>query len=55
MIIIETKLNVGAETPFSVLHMADTHLTYADMRDGERKVALSERRILTQGRSRTMK
>jgi 3',5'-cyclic AMP phosphodiesterase CpdA len=46
MSIIETKLNVGAETPFSVLHMADTHLTYADMRDGERKVALSERRIL---------
>lgn len=44
MSIIETRLNVGAKTPFRVLHITDTHLTYADMRDGERKVLLSERR-----------
>ena len=44
MSIIETKLNIGVETPFSVIHVTDTHLTYADMRDGERKVLLAERR-----------
>ncbi|MBR2376410.1 MAG: metallophosphoesterase [Clostridia bacterium] len=47
MSIIKTKLNVGATKPFKVLHMTDTHLTYADMRDGERKVnlALSREKI----------
>ena len=44
MSIIETKLNIGVKSPFSVIHVTDTHLTYADMRDGERKVLLSERR-----------
>ncbi|MBQ8342054.1 MAG: metallophosphoesterase [Clostridia bacterium] len=44
MSIIETKLNVGAQTPFRVLHVTDTHLTDADLRDGERKVTLAEKR-----------
>jgi 3',5'-cyclic AMP phosphodiesterase CpdA len=44
MSIIETKIEIGAKKPFRVVHISDTHLTYADMRDGERKVALSERR-----------
>lgn len=45
MNLIQTKINVGVETPFQILHMTDTHLTYADLRDGERKVALSEKRV----------
>ena len=44
MSIIKTKLNIGVESPFSVIHITDTHLTYADLRDGERKVLLAERR-----------
>ena len=42
---LETSLCVGAEKPFRVMHVSDTHLTVADMRDGERKVAMAiERR-----------
>ena len=41
MKILETKLRIGVKEPFRVLHASDTHLTYADMRDGERKVTLS--------------
>ena len=44
MSIIETKLTVGVQAPFRVLHVTDTHLTDADLRDGERKVALAEKR-----------
>lgn len=43
--VIETKLSVGAAAPFKALHLADTHLIYADMRDGERKVELARSRI----------
>ena len=47
MSVIKTTLKVGATKPFQILHMSDTHLTYADMRDGERKVnlALSREKI----------
>ncbi|MBQ3151727.1 MAG: metallophosphoesterase [Clostridia bacterium] len=41
---IEQTLNIGAARPFSFLHVSDTHLTYADERDGERKVRLAENR-----------
>lgn len=41
---IETKLCVGAENPFLAIHLSDTHLTYADERDGERKVSLAQNR-----------
>lgn len=44
MQVLHTALRVGAEKPFTVIHMSDTHLTYADMRDGERKVKLGEDR-----------
>ena len=44
MKIIETKINVGIGKPFRVIHASDTHLTDADMRDGERKVTLSKER-----------
>lgn len=43
--VIDTKLTVGAAAPFKALHLADTHLIYADMRDGERKVELARSRI----------
>ncbi len=42
MSILYNTLHVGAEKPFTVIHISDTHLTYADMRDGERKVKLAE-------------
>ena len=44
MNIIETQLHIGVEKPFDVIHLSDTHLTLADMRDGERKVTLGEKR-----------
>lgn len=44
MKIIPTTLNIGVQTPFRVLHITDTHLVYADMRDGQRKVDLAEKR-----------
>ena len=45
MNIIETKLHIGVRKPFTVIHMSDTHLTLADLRDGERKVTLAEKRV----------
>lgn len=42
--IIKTRLHVGAEKPFSLLHLSDTHLVFADERDGERKVTLAQKR-----------
>ena len=44
MKILYNELNVGAEKPFKILHMSDTHLTYGDERDGERKVKLANGR-----------
>ena len=41
MNIIKTKLEIGVKEPFSIIHISDTHLTYADLRDGERKVELA--------------
>lgn len=37
-------INVGATTPFRVLHLSDTHLTRVDGRDNERKHTLAARR-----------
>ena len=45
MSILNTKIQIGLEKPVRVLHASDTHLTRADMRDGERKVQLAEQRI----------
>ena len=44
MKVIETVLNIGVKKPFEVIHLSDNHLTYADMRDGERKVLLANER-----------
>ncbi len=41
---IETKLHIGLEKPFSVLHITDTHFFLADDRDNERKNKLSVKR-----------
>ena len=40
-----TTLSVGATAPFTAIHASDTHLTYADMRDGQRKVDLISWRL----------
>lgn len=44
MIFLKTVLNVGAEKPFCALHLSDTHLTFADERDDERKRFLAAER-----------
>lgn len=38
-------LEAGAQTPFEILHISDTHLTLADRRDTERKNMLARRRV----------
>ena len=35
MKIIKTQINIGIKNPVRVLHLSDTHLTLADMRDAE--------------------
>ena len=45
MNITRTTLSVGATAPFTAIHASDTHLTYADMRDGQRKVDLVSWRL----------
>ena len=45
MNLLNTQIKIGLETPVRVIHASDTHLTYADMRDGERKVKLAEGRL----------
>ena len=37
----EIDIKVGAESPFSVLHVSDTHLTRVDNRDDEAKMRLA--------------
>lgn len=37
-------INVGATSPFSALHISDTHLTFADERNDERKIKLADSR-----------
>ncbi len=44
MKLIKNHIHIGIEKPFSVLHATDTHIAFADERDGERKVKLSEHR-----------
>jgi 3',5'-cyclic AMP phosphodiesterase CpdA len=44
MSIIKTPIHIGIPTPIRLMHMTDTHLYLADMRDGERKVKLAQNR-----------
>lgn len=44
MNVIESVWKFGVPEPFEVIHLSDTHLTAADLRDGERKVRLAEQR-----------
>lgn len=49
--ILTTKLSLGAEKPFTLLHISDTHLCLADERDNERKnnLAVSRRKYFGDG------
>ncbi len=42
---IHTRIKIGLSSPIRVLHASDTHLTHADMRDGQRKVELANNRL----------
>lgn len=44
MQLIQNKIKVGAEKPFRLLHMSDTHFTLADERDDTRKIELAKNR-----------
>ena len=45
MNILTTDLNLGAEKPFTILHISDTHLTEADERNDQRKIDLAKNRL----------
>ena len=42
--ILKTEIKIGAEKPFRVLHMSDTHLALANENDDERKHELAKER-----------
>lgn len=42
---ITNTIHIGASSEFEIIHISDTHLTFADFRDDERKNELSRRRI----------
>ena len=42
--LLQCEIEIGVSTPFTVLHMSDTHLTLVDERDNERKHELAEKR-----------
>lgn len=42
--IVKFNLKVGAEKPFKALHISDTHITFADERETERKQELAKNR-----------
>lgn len=44
MKILQTEIKIGIKTPVNLLHVSDTHLTFADERDDARKIKLAEER-----------
>ncbi len=44
MKVLKNYIHIGIDTPFSVIHASDTHISFADNRDDERKLRLSESR-----------
>lgn len=44
MKLLRNHIRIGIEKPFTVLHASDTHISFADDRDDERKLRLSEDR-----------
>lgn len=44
MELLKTQIQIGLPAPVRVLHFSDTHLTRADLRDGDRKVELADAR-----------
>ena len=44
MKIIENKIHIGIEKPFTFMHVSDTHICRADARNDERKIQLAENR-----------
>ncbi len=44
MTVLKNHIRIGIEKPFTVLHASDTHISFADSRDDERKLRLSEHR-----------
>lgn len=47
MKLLKNHIHIGIEKPFSVIHASDTHITFSDCRDDERKQKLSVSRTKT--------
>ena len=45
MDITGTVISIGLEKPFRALHISDSHIAFADGRDGERKTELAKKRF----------
>ena len=44
MTLTKTRVDIGLKQPFRALHISDNHIALADSRDGERKMALADKR-----------
>ncbi len=44
MNIIKNEIHIGIESPFTILHMSDTHLTQTDAKDDAERTAFAEER-----------
>ena len=44
MKIFRAQIHAGAEAPFTVMHISDNHISFADARNDERKIRLAEQR-----------
>lgn len=44
MKVLKNHIRIGIVKPFTVLHASDTHISFADCRDDERKLRLSDHR-----------
>ena len=52
--IVPYKIKVGATKPFTAIHISDTHLTFADERETERKQKLAKDRLRYFGQAETL-
>lgn len=51
MELLKTTIRIGLDKPFKVLHLSDTHLTFADSRDDQRKLDLAAGRLKVFGQT----
>lgn len=52
--VVQHTIKVGASEPFTAVHISDTHLTFADERETERKQKLAQDRVRYFGKAERM-